>query len=76
MKTRHTPRDPAAEEFSEDMADLLHHRATVPATIWSVLVLAACLAALLDDEPTPQARQQLASAAASAVPVSAPPGGQ
>ena len=57
---KHFPHSP------DDMADLLHDRATVPAAIWAAFVLAACLSALFDT-PVQQASAQAVAAAASAV---------
>jgi hypothetical protein len=39
----------------EDMADLLHHRATLPAAIWALLLVAACVSSLLEKSAMPQA---------------------
>ncbi len=51
---------------SDDMANLWQHRATVPATIWAALLLAACLSTMFDTAALPVA-VQAASASASAV---------
>jgi hypothetical protein len=53
------------EPSPDDMADLLHHRATVPGLIWAALLFAACIAALLEEHAAP-ALPQGATAAASA----------
>ncbi len=58
------------QPLPEDSVDLLHHPATVPATIWAALLLAACLSTLFDQ---PQSQSTSTAAAASAVAESAVP---
>jgi hypothetical protein len=46
------------------MADLLHHRATLPAAIWALLLVAACFAALFDSSSEPPTTHRAAPATA------------
>jgi hypothetical protein len=50
----------------EDMADMLHHRATLPAVIWALLFVATCVASLFDSKPATQAAWQFTPATACA----------
>jgi hypothetical protein len=54
------------ESSPEDMADLLHHRATLPAAIWALLLVAACVAAPIERCFEPQSLRQFTPAPACA----------
>ena len=40
---------------TEDLGRLLRHRLTIPAVLWAIAVLAACLTVLFDDSAPPEA---------------------
>ena len=51
---------------TEDLDRLTRHRLTLPAALWAIAVLAACLSVLFDSEPQAEAQASTATKVVSA----------